>query len=79
MLLTFAACLALNFKSHAEMREEQQKLNQITGEIEQLRNANSAISDELYKLQNDSATIERNARQRLSMMRANEKILVSAP
>lgn len=79
LLLSFAACVALNFKSQLEMREEQQKLNQTVGEVEQLKSANSAIFDELYKLQNDPATIERNARQRLSMMRANEKVLISAP
>lgn len=76
MVLTFIFCATLNAKSFSEMNTAQSKQSQFRAEIEQLKNDNSTLAEELNRLQNDPATIERAARQRLSMVRANERVLV---
>lgn len=78
VMLTFMVCVTLNVKSFSQLNEAQNKQNQFRAEIEQLKNSNSALAEELTRLHSDPATIERAARERLSMVRANEKVLVSA-
>ena len=73
---TFAFCAILNVKTRSEMHEELQQQQLLHAEIEQLQNNNSALADKVRRLQSDTATIERAARQRLNMVRANEKIVV---
>jgi cell division protein FtsB len=58
------------------MQTELQQQQQLHTEIEQIQNVNTALADEVRRLQSDPATIERAARERLSMSRPNEKILV---
>ncbi|MEP6924945.1 MAG: septum formation initiator family protein [Pyrinomonadaceae bacterium] len=77
VLITFAFCVVLNVRSRSEMRLEQQQNGILNGEIKQLQEANTALAEEIHNLQTDPATIERAARQRLYMVRANEqRILV---
>ncbi len=75
--ITFAFCVIVNVKTRSEMHVELQQQQLLHTEIEQLQNDNSALADEVQRLQSDPATIERAARQRLNMVRANEKVLVS--
>ena len=77
-VLTFAFCVALNFKSQAKMNVEQSQQSDLQSELEGLKNGNAALSEEINRLHNDPATIERTARQQLSMVRADEKILIPA-
>lgn len=74
--LTFTFCAILNVKIRSEMQIELQQQQQLHTEIEQIQNVNTALADEVRRLQSDPATIERAARERLSMSRPNEKILV---
>lgn len=76
VVLTFIFCATLDVKTRLEMYNEQQQQTALSAEIKQLRDGNTALNDELSRLENDSATIERVARQRLSMVRANERIIV---
>ncbi len=76
IIVTFAFCTVLNAKSLSKMHLEQQKQNALSGEVKQIQEANMALAEEINNLRNDPATIERHARQRLNMVRANERILV---
>ena len=76
--ITFALCVILNFKTRSEMQNELQQQQQLHTEIEQLQSFNSALADEVRRLQSDPATIERAARERLGMVGAGEKVLVLA-
>ena len=76
--ITFTLCVILNFKTRSEMQTELQQQQQLHTEIEQLQNFNSALADEVRRLQSDPATIERAARERLGMVGAGETVLVLA-
>ena len=76
--LTFTLCVILNVKTRSEMQLEQEQQRSLQSEIEQLQNSNSALADEVRRLQSDPATIEREARNRLNMGRPNEQVLVLA-
>lgn len=76
--ITFALCVILNVKIRSEMQTELQQQQQLHTEIEQLQNFNSALADEVRRLQSDPATIERAARERLNMGRPDEKVLILA-
>lgn len=76
--ITFALCVIVNVKIRSEMQIELQQQQQLHTEIEQLQNLNSALADEVRRLQSDPATIEREARNRLNMARPDEKVLVLA-
>ena len=78
LTVTFAFCAVLNMRSLSEMHLEQQKQNVLNIEVKQIQEANTALAEEIKNLRNDPATIERAARQRLNMVRANERILVPA-
>lgn len=76
VLITFAFCVILNVRANAEMLLEQQRGGVLNNEIRQLQKDNASLAEEINSLQTDPATIERAARQRLNMVRANEKILI---
>ncbi|HYP50314.1 MAG TPA: septum formation initiator family protein [Pyrinomonadaceae bacterium] len=76
--ITFALCVILNVKTRSEMQKELLDQQQLHTEIEQLQNFNSALADEVRRLQSDPATIERAARERLGMVGKNEQVLVLA-
>lgn len=76
--LTFGLCAILNVKIRSEMHEELQQQRLLQSEIEQLQINNSALADEVHRLQSDPATIERAARERLNMVTPGERVLVSA-
>ena len=78
LTMTFAFCTVLNVRSFSEMRLEQQKQSVLNIEVKQMQEANTALAEEIKNLKSDPATIERLARQRLNMVRANERILVPA-
>ena len=74
---TFVLCVIVNVNSRSEMHNELQQQQLLDAEIKQLQNDNSAIADEVRRLQSDPATIERAARERLNMGFPGEKVLVS--
>ncbi len=78
LVITFVFCALLNIRSLSEMQLEQQRQNVLSVEVKQIQDANTALADEIKNLRSDPATIERAARQRLNMVRANERILVPA-
>ena len=78
LTVTFAFCAVSNVRSLSEMQIEQQRQSVLSIEVKQIQETNTALAEEIKNLRNDPATIERAARQRLNMVRANERILVPA-
>jgi cell division protein FtsB len=77
MGLSFLVCVTVNLRAHSEVLRENQQNEKLAIEIEQLQSANSTLSDEVNRLKTDSRTIERAARERLSMVRPEERIIIS--
>jgi cell division protein FtsL len=74
--ITFSFCVIVNVKTRSEMHEELQEQRSLHTEIERLQNENDSLADEVRRLQSDPAAIERAARDRLGMVRANEKRII---
>jgi len=75
MLATFALCVTVTMRTHAEMRGAEQKFSQIRMEVQTLGNTNESLKREVQRLQNDPRAIEAAARARLNMVRANEFVV----
>lgn len=77
--LTFLVCLTVNIRTRSQMLSEIEKQQNLNADVARFQSEVSALSEEVSKLQTDSATIERAARERLGMGRPNEKrIIVSS-
>lgn len=75
ILATFALCVTVTMRTHAEMRAASQQYERISSEVETLRNDNASLASEVKRLRNDPRSIESAARERLKMVRANEIIV----
>jgi cell division protein FtsB len=75
ILATFALCVTVTMRTHAEMRTAAQKYEQITADVETLRNTNANIKREVERLGTDRRAIEAAARTRLNMVRADELVV----
>jgi cell division protein FtsB len=75
MLTTFALCVTVTMRTHAEMRSAEQKFSQMRTEVQALSNTNDSLRREAERLQNDPRAIEAAARARLNMVRANEFVV----
>ncbi len=75
ILATFALCVTVTMRTHAEMRSASQQYEKISSEVVTLRNTNATLASEVNHLRNDPRYIESAARERLKMARANEIIV----
>ncbi|HKP72379.1 MAG TPA: septum formation initiator family protein [Pyrinomonadaceae bacterium] len=75
MLATFALCVSVTMRTHAEMRTAEQNLSQMKTEVQTLRNTNDSLKLEARRLQNDPHAIEAAARTGLNMVRAGEVVV----
>ena len=75
ILATFALCVTVTMRTHAEMRAASQQHQKVSSEVETLRHGNAALASEVKRLQSDPHAIESAARERLKMARANEIIV----
>jgi cell division protein FtsB len=75
ILATFAICVTVTMRTHAEMRAASQQYEKVNSEVETLRNNNASLASEVQRLHSDRHFIESAARQRLRMVRANEIIV----
>jgi cell division protein FtsB len=75
LLATFALCISVTMRTHAEMRSAEQKFSQARTEVQALSNTNDSLKREVQRLQNDPRAIEAAARTRLNMVRANEIVV----
>jgi cell division protein FtsB len=75
MLATFALCLSVTMRTHAEMRAAGQRFEQTRADVQALGNANESLRHEVKKLREDERAIESAARARLGMVRPNEIVI----
>jgi len=76
MLATFALCVTVTMRTHAEMRSAEQKFSQMSTEVQAISNTNDSLKHEVKRLQDhNSRAIEDAARSRLNMVRPNEIVV----
>lgn len=75
ILATFALCITVTMRTHAEMRAATDQYERINTDVERLRSSNAQIETEVQRLRTDPRAIEAAARSRLNMVRANEIIV----
>jgi cell division protein FtsB len=75
MLATFAVCVTVTMRTHAEMRGAEQKLEQMNTDVEKIRDTNASLRQEVERLRKDPRAIEAAARARLNMVRSNEVVV----
>jgi cell division protein FtsB len=75
ILATFALCVTVTMRTHAEARAASDQYERINTDVERLRNANAQLETEVQRLRTDPRAIEAAARARLNMVRANEIIV----
>ena len=75
MLATFALCVTVTMRTHAELRAAERQHEQMNSTNEALRNTNDSLRREVERLRSDPHAIEAAARTRLNMVRANEIVV----
>ena len=75
ILATFALCVTVTMRTHAEMRAASQQYERINSEVETLRNSNATLASEVRRLRTDKRSIESAAREQLKMAHVNEIIV----
>ena len=75
VLATFALCLTVTLRTHAQMNTAGQKFSQMNTDVQTLRNSNESLRHEVERLRKDPRAIESAARTRLNMVRANEIVV----
>ena len=75
ILATFALCVTVTMRTHAEMSSAIEQHAQISAEVETLRTTNAALKSEVHRLRTDPRAVEAAARTRLNMVRANEIVV----
>lgn len=75
MLATFAVCVTVTMRTHAEMRTAVQKYEVINSDVEKIRSDNALLKQQVERLRTDPRAIEAAARTRLNMVRSNEVVV----
>lgn len=75
VLATFALCMSVTVRTHAEMRAAGQRVEQANSDVQSLKNTNESLRREVQRLRSDSRAIESAARSRLNMVRPNEVVI----
>ncbi|MCA1614495.1 MAG: septum formation initiator family protein [Acidobacteria bacterium] len=75
MLATFALCMSVTMRTHAEMRAAGQRVEQSRTDVQALSNTNESLRREVKRLREDERAIESAARTRLNMVRPNEVVV----
>ena len=75
MLATFAVCVTVTMRTHAEMRSAEHKFSQMSTDVQKISSTNDSLRREVERLRNDPRAIEAAARTRLNMVRGNEIVV----
>ena len=75
MLATFAVCVTVTMRTHAEMRGAEHKLGLMNADVEKIRDTNASLKQEVERLRKDPRAIEAAARARLNMVHPNEVVV----
>ncbi len=75
MLATFALCVTVTMRTHAEMSVAGERHQQMANDVETLRQTNDALKRDVERLRTDPRAIEAAARTQLNMVRPNEIVV----
>ena len=75
MLATFAVCVTVTMRADAALRGASQKYEQMSTDVEKVRETNDTLRRQVERLREDRRTIEAAARSRLNMVRPNEVVV----
>jgi cell division protein FtsB len=75
MLATFAVCVTVTMRTHAARGAAEQRFEQMTTEVQGIRETNEALRRDVERLRKDPRTRETAARARLNMVRADEVVV----
>ena len=75
MLATFAVCVTVTMRADAALRGASQKNEQMSTDVEKVRETNDTLRRQVERLREDRRTIEAAARSRLNMVRPNEVVV----
>jgi cell division protein FtsB len=70
-----AVCVTVNMRTFAKGQLAVGQFSAVESEVQQLRNINESLRNEVERLKNDPKTIELAARSRLNMIRGNEYVV----
>jgi cell division protein FtsB len=77
-LFTLMLCLTINFRAFTELTREKEQHESLNSDIEKITSENLDLQEQIYYLQNDSSTIEREARK-FGFQRQDKEKKVSVP
>jgi cell division protein FtsB len=75
MLATFAVCVTVTMRADAALRGATQRYEQMSTNVEKVRDTNASLRREVERLQVDRRAIESAARERLNMVHPNEVVV----
>ena len=75
VLATFALCVSVTMRSRAEAASAASQYQNMSLEVQKLREVNTNLELEVRRLNTDSRAIETAARTRLNMVRTNEIVM----
>ena len=75
MLATFAVCVTVTIRTHAEMQAAERKHEQVNADVEKIRVDNASLRQRVERLRSDPRAIEATARERMNMVRPNEIVV----
>lgn len=79
ILAISAVCVTVNMRTHAKGQIAVGQLSAVESDVQELRNINESLRNEVERLKNDPRTIEMAARSRLNMIRSNEYVVPTLP
>ena len=75
MLATFAVCVTVTMRANAAMTGAELKYQQMSAEVQNMRDSNAALRQRVEQLHKDPRAVEAAARERLNMVRPNEVVV----
>ena len=78
ILIVFILILSFFFgdSGFLDIRSKKQNIQTAQSEIERLKEERDQLAEEVEELENDPLALERTARERLWLMKKNEKVIV---
>lgn len=78
VLISFILILSFFFgdSGYLDIRGKQNEIRRIQSDIDRLKEIRDQLAQEVKELENDPLSLERTARERLWLMKKNEKVIV---
>jgi cell division protein FtsL len=74
-LAMLAICVTVTVRTHAEMKSAEEQYQMINTDLQNLKDTNAALENEISALKSNPRAIEAAARKNLGMVRPNEIVI----